>query len=222
MTKSRITKGKKPVKPRRQVKKAGKRGGTSKLPAKKTGKKAPRAKKSRGNSARQRETELKRQLREAERQLKAIAKEEKARERKAKTIRKRTEKGLKIKEKRIMTSHNPKPDSEGFVPLNYRSPQQKAWESRRLKKYLDAGMSPLSSLDYAPLTKDQANYLDQIAEDFGDGYLYLPKKERVEYFQRLFASGSTRLERYLYFVQEMGYTSRQARTALFSPRAVKV
>lgn len=234
MTKRKITKGKNPVKPRGQGKKAGKRGTVSKKPR---AAKPPRGKKSRGAvGARDETQELKRRLREAEkkareakkrgreveRQLKALAKEDKARERKAKAVRARTEKGLKIKRRAVMTSHTPGPDSEGFTPLNYKSPQQKAWETRRLNKYMSGGMSALSALDYAPLNKDQANYLDQIAEDFGDGYLYLPKKERVDYFQRLFQSGSSRLNRYLHFVQEMGFSSRQARTALFSPRAIKV
>jgi len=124
-----------------------------------------------------------------------------------------------------MSRHKPKPDAEGFIPLNYDelTPQQKGWNTRREKEYIASGMSYLSARDYSALNKEESRWLDDLAWNIFGPYVREPdKKGRQRFFEKAFEIQDDRLKLYLVACESMGFSSRIARTALFSPKALKM
>jgi len=131
------------------------------------------------------------------------------------------QKGRKLNQKASMPRHTPKVDKEGFITLETGSPQQRGWATRRKKTLLKQGLSPLSARDWSTLSKPQAEHLETFIEKFWGTPAYRYGKMRSDYFRTLIERHDNRISFYLEACDQMGYTSRQARTAMFSPKARK-
>ncbi len=117
------------------------------------------------------------------------------------------------------------PDAEGFVPINAKPKRNRSeaskygWKLRKARKFRAQGVSHFGAHDWAELSNDRADALERLTQDcMGPAaWLYGPKRHR--FVRTGLENGDRRFALYMALAQEMGYTIRQARTALFSPRA---
>ncbi len=101
------------------------------------------------------------------------------------------------------------------------TPQQKAWRTRRKKQFLAQGISDLGSRDWAELTSQRSDQLLNLRNHaLGPAQLLRGvNEEDRDVLEKMMDRRDARVMKYLTFAEELGYTSRQARTALFSPKA---
>ena len=119
-------------------------------------------------------------------------------------------------------------DAEGFTilkPENRRLTRSEAaklgWVNRKSKKLQASGVSYLGSRDWAQLSSPRAKSLELLSEDTLGPYAFVYGKQRHRFVKSALENRDRRVVLFMNLAQEMGYTIRQARTALFSPRAMK-
>lgn len=124
-------------------------------------------------------------------------------------------------------------DDKGFVPLVVPSDwgrdgpkrltrsdsARRGWMTRRNKKFLAAGVSYLGSRDWAEMSTDRANALDNLTWDILGRYHHIYGPQRHAFVKSGLETDDVRFVLFMKMAKEMGYTNRQARTALFSPKA---
>lgn len=157
-------------------------------------------------------------------------KRQKAAERIGKGVRrtlKRAKKLLKkeglTREEAAMSRHTV--DSEGFVDLT--SPKKlsrseaakKGWFERKVKKFRAQGVSHFGAQDWAGLSAERADALEKLTQDVLVAYAWTYGPMRHRFVKTALETGDRRFVVFMALAQQMGYTLRQARTALFSPRA---
>lgn len=119
-------------------------------------------------------------------------------------------------------------DAEGFTILK---PEQRrltrseaaklGWVNRKSKALQASGVSYLGSRDWAQLSTPRAKSLETLSEDTLGPYAFVYGKKRQRFVKSALEQQDRRVLLYMNLAHEMGYTIRQARTALFSPRAMK-
>jgi len=120
-------------------------------------------------------------------------------------------------------------DAEGFTilkPEHRRLTRSEAaklgWINRKSKELQSKGVSYLGSRDWAQLSSPRAKSLETLSQDTLGPYAFVYGKQRQRFVKSALETRDRRVVLYMNLAHEMGYTIRQARTALFSPRAVKV
>ncbi len=94
-----------------------------------------------------------------------------------------------------------------------------AWVRRRARKLVAQGVSHFGARDWGELNKAQADALQRLTEDVLGPYAWLFGSRRMSFVKSAIDTGDKRVRAYFKLAEMMGYTHRQARTALFSPRA---
>lgn len=127
-------------------------------------------------------------------------------------------------------AHNPE---KGFVPLVVPSDwgregpkkltrsdsARRGWITRRHRKFQSEGVSYLGSRDWAEMSTPRANALDKLTWDIFGPYHHIYGPQRHAFVKSGLEMKDRRFVLFMNMAREMGYTVRQARTALFSPKA---
>lgn len=219
----------------------------SKVPKKRKPVKEKQAKKA-GKQPSKREVQLKAavaELKQHEKTLRAALREEQTREKHRKRAEKGVAKSIARGKKLRVKDANETPSfavddvfpgmsrhiesSDAFIAVKpddrklSRSEAQKlAWVRRRARKLVANGVSHFGARDWGELNNAQADALQRLTEDVLGPYAWLFGPKRVTFVKAAIDTGDKRVRAYFKLAEMMGYTHRQARTALFSPRAKPV
>ena len=116
-------------------------------------------------------------------------------------------------------------DADGFVDLKKRRKLTRreaaiaGWIVRKTKQFQASGVSLFGARDWAILSKPRADALERLTQDVIGVWAWTHGKQRVDFVRRRLEDEDEKFMLYMKLAHEMGYTTRQARTALFSPRA---
>lgn len=140
---------------------------------------------------------------------------------------------LKREKKKLGRGRFSHKEDKGFIPLVVPSDwgrdgpkrltrsdsARRGWITRRHRKFQAAGVSYLGSRDWAEMSTDRANALDKLTWDIFGPYHHIYGPQRHAFVKSGLETKDKRFTLFMNMAREMGYTIRQARTALFSPKA---